>query len=319
MKVSIITPIFKTQDYIEQCARSLFEQDFDDIEYIFIDDCTPDKSIDILNNIIKDYPNRENNIKIISHSQNMGLGKARKTGLENASSDYILQIDSDDWCEKDMVSSLYKKAIDTNSDIVASDFYKNYTNKQTYEKQSYNNCNDVFSSILSGEIDNSLSNKLIKRSLYINNNVIVPAHISMAEDRYAIIQLYYYANSTSYINRAFLHYRQNNPYSLMFNYTEKSFLEFCSFVKEIEKFLKDNNIYYKYKNDFFRLLSSHIHIFYKYSPEFIQNNYPDGIKIKYIMNFKKSKLSIRLAKVLILLSPKFFRNKLIDIYSKLRR
>ena len=54
-KVSVLVPIYKVEKYIERCVRSLFEQTLDDIEYIFVDDCTPDRSIDILNAIIEEY------------------------------------------------------------------------------------------------------------------------------------------------------------------------------------------------------------------------------------------------------------------------
>lgn len=58
-KVSIIIPVYGVEKYIERCSRSLFEQTLDDLEYLFIDDCTPDKSIDVLKNILEEYPNRK--------------------------------------------------------------------------------------------------------------------------------------------------------------------------------------------------------------------------------------------------------------------
>lgn len=51
-KVSIIIPVYNVEAYIERCARSLFEQTLDEIEYIFVDDCSPDKSIEILSNVL---------------------------------------------------------------------------------------------------------------------------------------------------------------------------------------------------------------------------------------------------------------------------
>ena len=57
-KVSIIVPIYRVEEYIERCAESLFAQTFDDIEYIFVDDCSPDKSVEILENSGK-YPHRK--------------------------------------------------------------------------------------------------------------------------------------------------------------------------------------------------------------------------------------------------------------------
>ena len=64
-KVSILVPVYGVEKYIERCARSLFEQTYDNIEYIFVDDCTKDRSIGILQKVLEDYPNRKNQVKIL--------------------------------------------------------------------------------------------------------------------------------------------------------------------------------------------------------------------------------------------------------------
>ena len=79
-QISIIIPIYKTEKYIERCAISLFEQTLKSIEYIFVNDCTPDNSIQILKNVLKRYPNRISDTKIINHEFNRGLAAARNTG-----------------------------------------------------------------------------------------------------------------------------------------------------------------------------------------------------------------------------------------------
>lgn len=69
-KVSIIVPIYRVEEYIERCAESLFAQTFDDIEYIFVDDCSPDKSVEILQRTLEKYPHRKRLTRIerLSHS-----------------------------------------------------------------------------------------------------------------------------------------------------------------------------------------------------------------------------------------------------------
>ena len=116
--VSIIVPVYNAENFIEKCAATLFEQDYDNIEYIFVNDCTPDNSIKVLNRVIENFPNRKDNIKIINKLKNEGLPQARKTGLENSNGKYIMHVDSDDWVELDMVSSLVKEAIKTDADMV---------------------------------------------------------------------------------------------------------------------------------------------------------------------------------------------------------
>ena len=69
-KVSIIVPIYRVEEYIERCAESLFAQTFDDIEYIFVDDCSPDKSVEILQRTLEKYPHRKRLTRIERLSSN---------------------------------------------------------------------------------------------------------------------------------------------------------------------------------------------------------------------------------------------------------
>lgn len=89
MKVSVIIPIYNVAAYIARCVRSLLGQTLDDVEFIFVDDCSSDDSIFILEAVIKEFPKRAETIKLIRHSQNMGLPAARNSGLEMAEGEYI--------------------------------------------------------------------------------------------------------------------------------------------------------------------------------------------------------------------------------------
>ena len=80
-KVSIIVPIYRVEEYIERCAESLFAQTFDDIEYIFVDDCSPDKSVEILQRTLEKYPHRKRLTRIERLSCGHGGGAGgRKRG-----------------------------------------------------------------------------------------------------------------------------------------------------------------------------------------------------------------------------------------------
>jgi len=123
--VSIIVPVYGVEKHIERCACSLFEQTHKDIEYIFVNDCTLDNSITVLEQVItKHYPEKRNRIKIINKGKNEGLPMARKTGLAYAAGDYVLHVDSDDWLEPDMIGKLYAKAMIDDCDIVYCDFIR---------------------------------------------------------------------------------------------------------------------------------------------------------------------------------------------------
>ena len=72
-KVSVLVPVFGVEKYIEKCIRSLMTQTLDDIEFVIVNDCTKDKSMEILFDVISEYPHLKENIKIINNEQNKGL------------------------------------------------------------------------------------------------------------------------------------------------------------------------------------------------------------------------------------------------------
>ena len=103
MKVSILVPVYGVEKYIGQCAETLFSQTYDDIEYVFVDDCTPDDSIQVLRQVLSAYPQRTNQVSIIRHDHNRGLGAARKTAFEASTGEFVMNVDSDDYLAQDAV------------------------------------------------------------------------------------------------------------------------------------------------------------------------------------------------------------------------
>ncbi|MEA4968038.1 MAG: glycosyltransferase family 2 protein, partial [Bacteroidaceae bacterium] len=101
-KISVIIPVYNAELYFEKCLRSLFEQTFGGIEFVFINDNTPDNSFNILENVLADYPDRKKQIKIINNKYNIGSGASRNIGLTVADGEYIVFCDSDDWCDLDL-------------------------------------------------------------------------------------------------------------------------------------------------------------------------------------------------------------------------
>ena len=121
-KVSVIIPVYRTEKYIERCVRSLFNQTLDEIEYLFIDDCSPDNSIKILNNVLEDYPHRKEQVIIHRMSRNSGQAIVRNWGMQNATGEYVIHCDSDDWGDADMYRAMYDKAVEEHSDVVICDY-----------------------------------------------------------------------------------------------------------------------------------------------------------------------------------------------------
>ncbi|UIR56002.1 glycosyltransferase [Sphingobacterium sp. SRCM116780] len=212
--VSVIVPIFKVERFIERNARVLFEQNLEDIEYIFVDDCSPDKSIALLEKVLEAYPAKKANTKIIRHPVNKGLPSARNSGLEVATGNFIFHCDSDDWIEKDALSKLYHQAEADQSDIVWCDWYLSFKDNERYMIQPSGKSGTLTGKeslelLLGGRIRYNVWNKLVKRQLYINNNIRFPDGYGMGEDM-TMIKLFALATKVSYLPEALYHYVQLN-------------------------------------------------------------------------------------------------------------
>lgn len=186
IKVSVVIPVYKVEKYIERCARSLFEQTMKDgIEFIFVNDCSQDKSIEILERVLEEYPARKNQVKIIHHEKNGGLVAARKTGLAHAQGDYIIHCDSDDWVDVRLCEEMYNKAAETDADMVYCHFCEDRNGHQTifYEGE----CCDPETAFC-GKTSCCIWNKMFRTSIARSEQVITPDHLVMSEDVLRTVQ-----------------------------------------------------------------------------------------------------------------------------------
>lgn len=236
-KVSVIIPIYKVEQYIERCARSLFEQTLDDIEYIFVDDCTPDKSIEILYAVLKDYPHRAPNVKVLTHEINQGLTKTRNTGLSVATGEYIAHCDSDDWVDCDMYRKLYTQAVDSKSDIVYSDFYFAYDDRNTICPTVHcDSDKKVFLRNYISSIWTVIWNMIAKKSIYDDYSLKSPEHICYCEDFWLTVRLLYHSSKTTKLSEPLYFYNQCNASSIMHNLQSHVGDDLKCFFETIEMF-----------------------------------------------------------------------------------
>lgn len=214
-KVSVVIPVFKVEKFISRCAINLFEQTLSEVEFIFVDDASPDNSIQLLEGIIQQYPNRIQSTKIIKHERNQGLPSARNTGLALATGDFVFHCDSDDWLDKVALELLYNKAIEDEVDIVWCDWYLSFKDNERYMSQEVDNYHGVVSGkevlklILSGRLKYNVWNKLVKRNLYKDYDIRFPDGFGMGEDM-TMIKLFVYTNRVSYLPKSLYHYVQLN-------------------------------------------------------------------------------------------------------------
>lgn len=223
--VSVIIPVYNVGKFIERCVRSLMEQTIDNVEYIFVDDASPDNSIQILQKVLADYPNRRDNVRILTHAENKGLPAARNTGLAVAQGKYIFHCDSDDFVEPDMLEQLYGKAIECDADIVWCDWYLTFENSERYMTQpAYDTPLEALKAMLSGVMKYNVWNKLVRRSIYVENKIEFPAGYGMGEDM-TIMLLFAYAERISYLSHAFYHYVKLNTNAFSQTYSKRHLQE----------------------------------------------------------------------------------------------
>ncbi len=223
-KVSIITPVYGVERYIERCAHSLFNQTMSrDVEYIFVIDASPDRSLDVLKEVVAQYSWLD--VKIVEQPYNMGVAAARSVGIHKAKGEYTLHADSDDWFELTMIEELYEKAVSEDADMVLCDYFVNYSNgKQVYKTQYADGlpASTVIEKIVSGTLHGSLCNKLIRRDLYDIFGVDFEPGINMWEDMLVCVKLMLKNPKIAYLNRAFVHYVQYLQGSLTRNVSQMS-------------------------------------------------------------------------------------------------
>jgi glycosyltransferase involved in cell wall biosynthesis len=205
--VSVIVPIYGVEKYIERCARSIFEQTYQNIEIIFVNDCTPDKSMDILNKVMQEYPNIQSKIQIINHEINRGVAITRRDGMIAAKGKYVIQWDSDDYVDVQFLEKMVALAEKEDADITICDMNKVYKGKtiHIHINPSLDNI-ECMKQVLVGKMHSSLCNKLIRRSLYVENNIYPTEGLNMREDLSVMYRLLYFATKIAYLPEALYNY-----------------------------------------------------------------------------------------------------------------
>lgn len=239
-KVSVIIPVFKVSNFIGRCACSLLEQTLKDVEYIFVDDASPDDSIDIVKACIERYPERKEQVRILVHEQNQGLPAARNTGLAVATGEYVFHCDSDDFVEREMLEVMYNAAKTQDADVVYCDFYLSFEKNERYMSNPvYETAEDMFKKgLLGGAMKYNVWNKLVRKSLYTDNAITFPAGHGMGEDM-TMIRLAACAKSVAYVPKAFYHYVKLNSNAYSATMSERHKVDILFNVNQTVEFLQN--------------------------------------------------------------------------------
>ena len=253
IRVGILVPIYNVGKYIERCARSLFEQTYSNIEYVFVNDCSTDNSIAILENILREYPNRTPHVKIVHHKSNRGSAASRNSGLDNSKADFLMFVDADDWLEKNATELLLQKQQETDADIVYGNAFM-HTPCEISELQEceYRDKHDMmlcYSRFTPG-YTMVIWRRLIRKSLFSENNIRWIEGLNYAEDKYILSQLAYYSERFCKLNKPIYHYNRLNENSLVAAIANNQF-NLNAFKQEIGNLQATEDFFSQKNNEYF--------------------------------------------------------------------
>ena len=235
-------PVYKVEQYLEKTLNSIFTQTYQNIDYVFVNDCSPDNSLQVLKDTIGKHGIEEGRYTIINHEQNEGIAVSRADCVANAKGDYVLFVDSDDWIDPNMVQTLLDATDNGEIDLVGSDIASDYLDgKVTYHHEKYaETCRENLIKCLNYDINTVLWKLLIRRSLF--DNFTITPHVDIVEDYIISVKLYYYAKSFRAVPRAMYHYVQYNQARVSLQ-LRRSINNHIKGVQEVEAFSREKGIY----------------------------------------------------------------------------
>lgn len=235
-KVSVIIPVYNVEKYLAQCLESVIAQEPEDMEII----CVNDGSTDSCPEILKQYAQKDSRITIISQA-NAGYGAAVNAGLDAAKGEYVGIVESDDWAEPNMFQELYALAEEHQLDIIKADYYKYWSNGKNKlvkigRDSEYNHVYALSPQEYQGKIWGSIWSALYRREFLNAQKIrLLPTPGASYQDTSFIFKTNICARRIMLVNKAYLHYRQDNECSSVKNKSKIFCL--CDEYDEIDEFL----------------------------------------------------------------------------------
>lgn len=283
-KVTVIVPVYKVELFIEKCARSLFEQTLEEIEFIFVDDCGGDQSMQLLSQVLEQYPERVGDVRMLRHEVNKGSAAARNTGLSHATGEYIGWVDSDDWVDPAMFDRLYEAAVKSDADVVWCDFKEVFLERICVTDQYLEDetGRGQVKAIITGKFGGVLWNKIMRRSLLETNDIRFLDSCDMAEDQNFCVKVLCFADKVKYVSEPLYYYSHINTGSLVATAGPKQVsgqvgntTDLLSFFNQyhIDWLTKEELTFFKLYSKERLLLSTDINDFIRWAEIFPETNY----------------------------------------------
>lgn len=244
-KVSILIPVYNVSDFILRCMESVSLQTYDgELECILVDDCGSDNSIELARKFIESYQGKVF-FQIVHHEHNRGLAAARNTAVANAKGDFVFHLDSDDWLEPTAIDQLVLKQQETGADIVSGQALKHSQNGTSILKDpDYKTPDEMVKCMIEMTIVHVIWRRLIRRSLYVDNNIKTVEGVNVGEDYLTIPRLAYYAKNVATIDEVVYHYNCLNTNSYMaMGFNINRFRSDLRSIETLQDFFSDKDVY----------------------------------------------------------------------------
>lgn len=289
----MVIPVYNVEAHIERCLNTLFGQTLDDIEYVFVDDGSTDRSVEIISDILAQYPHRAAQVKILQHDCNKGVAAARTTGILAATGEYIIHCDPDDYVDTNIYSLMYRAAVENDSDIVVCNhFYEQQGNVSMRKMVFHDTPKECLQHWYKKDQNYSmLWDKLIRRDLFVQNNILPYIGIDYGEDFACMVRIFYYARSIVYIPQTLYHYCKRSNSITMQVMNHISFNNRIRLAQEICLFFEGKGFDNFCNNMKFNIKLSGRHLFIDNESEWF-NIFSESHK--YIMSYKDNSIKSRL-------------------------
>ncbi|PWD85338.1 glycosyltransferase family 2 protein [Ignatzschineria cameli] len=251
MKVSIIVPIYNVEAEIQHCLKSVLEQDYRNIELILVDDCSPDNSIHLAQQMVEAY-DAVNRTIFIRHEKNRGLSAARNSGIDTSTGEFLFFLDSDDALSSTTVITelvaLSKKNADF-YDVVIGNFEKVTSSGEVLEvgfQKDFQstNCDDIYANYVRGNLTVTAWGKLVSRDLLMKHQLYFEEGIYHEDELWSFL-LYRYAKNVCATSTIVYDYLEREG-SISFSIKEKNVVDLNFVIEKMyEIYLREENSFYK--------------------------------------------------------------------------
>jgi len=239
--VSVVVPVYNASAFIEKCAASLMAQTYTNLQFVFVDDCSTDDGIDKLQRVIEEHPGRD--CTIVRLKQNGGSANARLVGLQNASAQYVIMVDSDDYVAHDFVEKLAVQAQLSDADIVMCDFY--YVTPGTTRRAhvvDFDGPQDCMAKVVNGQIHSSLWNKLVRKSLFDDHEIYPTPGLNFFDDKSVMYRLMFFARKIEFIDLPLYYYNIANAQSLIHSKLSVKIDSAFKLLGQMDEFYRVNKV-----------------------------------------------------------------------------